>query len=125
MTDNKTFLFEERDDTVIITPQINLGEMEYSRIETDGKAVLEQFSASDAKHVVVNLEKTDFLGSSALGFLVRVWNRCRSIGGHMAFFNVSAHQKTILDLTRLDTLWSMCDTQEAAIAAVHEADGNS
>ena len=105
---NGTFQIEQLDQTVVLTPLINLGELEYERIETDGQVALDRLATAHVKNIVVDLAKTDYYGSSALGFFVRLWKRSRMQGGHMAFCNVSPHERQILEVTRLDTLWSVC-----------------
>ena len=112
---NGTFHIEQFDDTVVMTPQLDLGELEYKRIERDGTVALNLLAAAKAKNVVVDFMKTDYYGSTAIGFFVRLWKRSRMQGGHMAFCNVSQHERQILRLTRLDTLWSICGSREEAL----------
>ena len=115
---NGTFQIESAKDTVVVTPLIDLGELEYKRIERDGKTVLDWLEAARAKNVVVDFEKTDYYGSTALGFFVRLWKRSRGQGGRMAFCNVSRHERDILALTKLDSLWLICGTRQDALTAV-------
>ncbi len=119
---NGTFRIEQVDDTIIVTPMINLGEFEYARIERDGRTVLDRLAAAHARHVVVDCNQMVYYGSAALGFFVRVWKRLRMQGGHMAFCNVSPDERQVLEVTRLDTLWSICGTRDEAIEAVQHED---
>jgi anti-anti-sigma regulatory factor len=70
---NGTFQIEQQDDTVVVTPLIDLRELEYELIERDGKTLLDRLAAADAKNVVVDFDKTDYYGSTALGFFVKLW----------------------------------------------------
>jgi stage II sporulation protein AA (anti-sigma F factor antagonist) len=121
---NGTFQIEQQDDTVVVTPLIDLRELEYELIERDGKTVLDRLAAAHAKNVVVDFDKTDYYGSTALGFFVKLWKRSRTHGGHMAFCNVSPHEREILELTRLDTLWSICGSRDEALDAVQKRNGH-
>lgn len=115
---NGTFEFEQLGDTVVLTPLLRLGEVEYERIERDGATALDWLAAAHVKNVVIDCAQTDYYGSSALGFFVRLWKRCRIQNGQMALCNASTHEREILHVTRLDTLWAICDSREEALDAV-------
>ncbi len=115
---NGTFQIEQQDDTVILIPLVDLGELEYERIQTDAQTVFQRLAKAHAKNVVVDFCKTDYYGSTALGFFVRLWKRAKTQGGHMAFSNVSPLEREILEVTKLDTLWSICGSRDEAVAAV-------
>ena len=117
-----TFRVEQQGDTLIVTPMINLGELEYARIERDGSVVLQRLEQAQARHVVVDCSQMDYCGSAALGFFVRMWKRVRMQGGHMVFCNVSDDEIEILKITCLDTLWSICESREEALEAVLSED---
>ena len=118
---NGTFQIEPHDpDTYVLTPLVNLGELEYGRIERDGQFALERIDKSKVKNIVVDFCNTEYCGSTALGFLLRIWKRTRGFGGHMALCNVSPQEMEILTQMRLDSLWSICDSMEDALRAVHD-----
>ena len=114
------FHIDNQSDTLVVTPRVNLGELKYGLIERGGQSVLDAFESTDAKNLVVDFGQTDYCGSSALGFFLRLWNRARARDGHMALCNVSSHGLEILRMMRLDTLWSICDTMEDALKAVRQ-----
>ena len=120
---NGTFQVEQVGDTILLTPLIDLGELEYERIERDGKVVLDRLAAAHAKNVVVDFSKMEYYGSTALGFFLRLWKRSRLQGGHMALCNVSSQERQILEATRLDTLWPICNSQHEALDAIHSGSG--
>ncbi len=64
---------------------------------------------------------TDYYGSTALGFFLKLWKRIRSVDGKMAFCNVSPYEQEVLRLTRLDTLWPICGTREDALQCLRPA----
>jgi anti-anti-sigma factor len=68
----------------------------------------------------MDFSRTDYYGSTALAFFVNVWKAVRRHQGHMSFCSVSDHERQILSLTRLDTLWSICGTREEALEAVRK-----
>jgi anti-anti-sigma regulatory factor len=64
--------------------------------------------------------KTDYYGSTALGFFMKLWKRVKTQNGRMAFCNVSGHEKYILTVMNLDSLWPICSTRAEALAAVRK-----
>jgi len=87
-------------------------------IEKAAGKVFESLKNDHAKHVIIDLFGTDYYGSTALGFFVKLWKRVRDHGGRMAFCNMSAHELEVLKVTKLDTLWPLCENFEAAIVAI-------
>src|SRR5262249_40401436 len=117
------FLCVEQDaDTLILTPQRDLGELNFAQIEEGAQDVLRLLNDNSVKHIVLDFHKTDAYGSSALGFFLKLWKRVRTRNGQLAFCNVSPHELEILKLTRLDHVWAVCPNRAAALAAVHAGD---
>ena len=68
-----------------------------------------------AKNVVLDFRRTDYYGSTALSFFVKIWKRVREVGGQMVFCNLSEHEREILAMTSLDALWPICHSRESAL----------
>src|ERR1022692_2177355 len=114
------FEIEQENDTIIVVPTVDLREIEYQRIEEGARKVLDLLNGSGVKSVVLDFHKTDYYGSTALGFFVKLWKRVRSRNGRMAFCNVSDHEREILQITALDQLWPICSSRIEALEAVRE-----
>jgi anti-anti-sigma factor len=114
---------ERLGDTLVVTPQQDLCELDYGEIEEESREALQVLRDETVKHVVIDLGKTDYYGSTALGFFLKLWKRVRTRDGRLAFCNVSPHERDILRLTRLDNVWTICATRDEALAAVHEVQG--
>jgi anti-anti-sigma factor len=110
------FEIEQDCDTIIVVPTGNLRELEFLRIEAGAGDVLAL--ANGVKNVVLDFHKTDYYGSTALAFFVKLWKRVSRQNGRMAFCNVSDHEKEILQVTKLDHLWPICSSRNAALEAV-------
>ncbi len=107
-------------DTILVTPCRDLREVEYAQIEEGAREVLGLLRDSPVKHLVMDFVRTDYYGSTALGFFVKLWKRVSKRGGKIAFCNLSDHEKEILETTRLDSLWPICASRAEALQAVHE-----
>ena len=121
MTDDPLFTLSRADHTIIVTPQRNLTEFDFTQIETEAAEILGQITKNGGPNVVVDFSKIDYTGSTALSFFTRLFKKTRCCGGEMAFCNVSPVEREVLQVTRLDTLWPICDSVDDALAAV----GNS
>jgi anti-anti-sigma factor len=112
------FEIEQKDDTMIVVPNMDLRELAYKQIEEGARKVLDLLNGTDIKNVVLDFHKTDYYGSTALGLFVRVWKRVSRRNGRMVFCNVSEHEKEVLQITHLDQLWPVCSSRSEALAAV-------
>jgi anti-sigma B factor antagonist len=112
------FVVEVAGDTLLVTPRADLRELGYQGIETGAKNILDLLERGTIRNVVLDFHNTDYYGSTALGFFVKLWKRVRERNGRMAFCCLSDHEKEILAVTRLDGLWPICASREEAIRAV-------
>jgi anti-anti-sigma factor len=114
------FDFETQGDVIIVTPQRDLREFEFGEIEIHGAELMDLLEREHARNVVIDFYKTDYYGSTALSFFVKLWKRIRAHNGKMVFCNVSDHEHEILELTKLDTLWGLSGSREDALRDVQD-----
>jgi len=105
---------EHSGDTLIVTPLKNLSELDYEQIQQGGRELLELLSVAPVNHLLIDFQKTDSFGSTALGLFVRLWKKIRDRNGSMALCNLSDNEKEILKVTKLDSAWPLCDSLEEA-----------
>jgi anti-anti-sigma factor len=103
---------------VVVVPERDLREFDFGEIEEEGAEILDLLESHAARSLVIDFHNTDYYGSTALSFFVKLWKRVRLNGGRMAFCNVSPHEREILELTHLNTLWDLCSTQDEAVKQV-------
>lgn len=115
---NEIFAIQRQGDTAIVTPQIDLREFAYEEIAESAQGVSNLLKDGEVRNLVFDFHKTEYYGSTALGFFVKLWTKVKSRRGQMAFCNISKHELEVLRITKLSTLWSICDTLEEALAAV-------
>jgi anti-anti-sigma factor len=118
ITANGAFEVEREGRTLVVTPRRDLRELDYPAIEAGAKDILHLLSNGTIRNVVLDFRRTDYYGSTALGFFVKLWKRVRERGGRMAFCGVSAHEREILRATNLEGLWPLCSSRQEAIQAV-------
>jgi anti-anti-sigma factor len=111
------FDVEQDGDVLVVVPTADLRESAYDALDAGAKDVFDRLAAGGIAGVVLDFYRTDFFGSTALGLFVRLWKRISERGGRMAFCNLSDHEKEILAVTRLDSLWPICRTRQEALNA--------
>jgi anti-anti-sigma factor len=114
------FETELAEDTLIITPIRSLGEFECAHIDDDAERLWKLWGTIDAKNVIVDFHRTDYCGSTALGLLVELRQRVQSRKGRMLLCGVSAHEREIFAVTRLDSLWLVCSSREEALGIIRQ-----
>jgi len=120
LTATAVFEIEEHNDTIIVVPTVDLRELDYQRIESGARDILELLNDPRIKHVILDFHKTDYYGTTALGFFVKLWKKVKMRNGRMVFCNVSDHEQEILQVTKLDRLWPICSSRNEALEAVKD-----
>jgi anti-anti-sigma factor len=112
------FDIEFEGETAIVIPRGDLRELDYQQIEESGSEVLSLVARGAVRNVVMDFHKTDYFGSTALGFFVRLWRVARNRNGRMALCNVSEHEGDILRVTELGAVWPISSSRAEALTLV-------
>lgn len=119
----RVFEIEHDGDTLILTPEINLGALVYDQVERELRDTLKLLEHDPARNVVIDFHKTKYFGSSAVGFFVSLWKIAKSHSGRIAFCGLSPIELEVLKATKLDTLWPIRSSRAEAIEAVKSKGG--
>ncbi|MFM7846642.1 MAG: STAS domain-containing protein [Planctomycetota bacterium] len=110
------FTVEIVGSTVVITPQVRLSEFDFALIEIEGKQIAEWLAQhTQAPHLIVDLQNSDYFGSSAIGTFVRWWRVVNAGQGRLAMCNLSPQAAELLRITQLDSLWHITAGRDAAL----------
>ncbi|MFO0870624.1 MAG: STAS domain-containing protein [Pirellulales bacterium] len=102
--------------TVIVTPKTCLTEFDFAQIELEGKRVAQWIEQQDLSHVLLDLANSDYFGSSAVGFFMKLWKWARTRRGKMAVANSSKHALELIHLIQADKLWYLAESRAAGLA---------
>ncbi len=91
------------------------GEMDVYTTPQAKEAMLDLL-AKGYHHLVVNLQRTEYLDSTALGVLVGTLKRVREQGGDLRLVAPSARIRRLLEITRLVNVFHIDETEEEATA---------
>ena len=114
------FEVERQDDTMILKPLRNLGEFVMLELQEETDLILESCKQDQVSKLLIDLCETDYLESTALGFLVALHKRVTENQGRMACCRPSRHELQILEITNLNEIIPIFDTREDALEALVE-----
>ena len=86
----------------------------------DVKRLIVQAVERGSRKVVVDLAAVSFIDSSGLGALISGLRATRQAGGDLRIARPPEQARTILELTRLDTVLTSYESTEAALDGFHE-----
>lgn len=68
------------------------------------------------RKVVIDFTNTGYIDSSGLGALVSLSKKIRDQGGELKLAGLNEDLRTLFELTKLDTLFTIADTPDQALA---------
>jgi len=71
----------------------------------------------EGKVIILDMEKTEYFDSSALGALVAFMKEVKGAGGRLILCNASRNIRTLLKLSRLDSIFTIAETMDEALNA--------
>lgn len=92
-----------------------LGEDDITAIEGSIMPLIEK---SEGLNLIINFSSVRFLTSSALGLLIRISKRSYENNGNVLLCNIEPKIYQIFEITRLDNVFTIFDTQEQALKSL-------
>jgi anti-sigma B factor antagonist len=77
--------------------------------------ILDAVETGDRKFVI-DFSQTGYIDSSGLGVLVSLAKKVREAGGDLRLAGLNDDLRTLFELTKLDTLFTLVDSVEEAVA---------
>ncbi|MBN1551229.1 STAS domain-containing protein [bacterium] len=81
----------------------------------DFKDIIFKSIEDDIVDIIVDMKKATWMNSSGLGMLISGLTTLRSSGGDLRLANVSERVRRPLEITKLDTVFSIYESVEEAI----------
>jgi anti-anti-sigma factor len=120
-TASRMIEIERAGNVLILTPQRDLGEMDYQEIDREQEELLHELAKDPAiKGVIVDFGRTDQFGSTTLGMLTRLWQEVQKRDCRLALCGISEHESDVLSFTGLAGFWRSFRSREEAVEAVNE-----
>lgn len=105
------FAVTTQDGVLVVAVQ---GQLVVSNRQEFKQMVLDEVERG-ARQVVIDFTDTAYIDSSGLGALVSLGKRIRESGGELRLAGLNDDLRTLFELTRLDTLFPLYNTRDAAL----------
>jgi anti-sigma B factor antagonist len=102
------------DGVVILSVQRNLK----GEVETSLRERIDELMRNGERQILIDLKTLPNLDSTELGRLIRCHLAVRQAGGRVRLCNLSEKVRTLMKLTRLDTVLDLYDTEEEALVQI-------
>jgi anti-sigma B factor antagonist len=109
---------EKIGDVAVVTPE---GQFWGGKETDDLENVFKELAAQGNAKAVLNLEKVDYLNSTALGVLVSAHSNYSKRGGAIKLTNLDKRVKSIFVITKLTLVFDVCDDNKTALKAFETA----
>ena len=78
-----------------------------------------QASGGETRHIILNFSRLDYMNSSGIGLLVALLSRANRQGQRLLVVSMSDHYRHIFDLTGLNQVFTIYDTEADALTAIN------
>jgi anti-sigma B factor antagonist len=103
-----------KQDNGIITYQIK-GDIDINS-SPDIREAFEAAVKEEAGKIIVDLDNVSYIDSSGLATLVEMLKKTRAYGGKLRIANLAPKVKSLFEITKLEKLFDIFDTEQEAIA---------
>ena len=79
------------------------------------KKVFDKVSQAKSEKVLISLKEVGYIDSSGLATLVEILKNFRVYGGKLRLCNLSNKVKSLFEITKLEKLFDIVDTEEEAV----------
>ncbi len=114
------FMVEFHEGVLVVVPLADFGSLRWPEMEVASKCIFEAMRDDNSARVLVDMSRVNQCGSALLGIMLKVWKSVCPKSGALVFCNVSSDVADVLKMTRLDTLWAIYPSREAAFSALRE-----
>jgi anti-anti-sigma factor len=105
------FQVSRRDDVTLVDVE---GQLIVGNRQELKQKVLEHLEKGERKFVI-DFSSTGYIDSSGLGVLVSLSKKIREQGGELRLSSLNEDLRTLFELTKLDTLFTIADTRAEAL----------
>lgn len=81
------------------------------------KKAFDKLMQSKSEKVLINLQKVAYIDSSGLATLVEILKNIKNFGGKLKLCSLSNKVKSLFEITKLEKLFDIVDTEEEALQA--------
>lgn len=105
--EQKTYVTQDRNPVIVLTPSGMLNNLFY--------LTLQKYISELGHNIVVNFAQVHFLDSSGLVYLLKGMQYANKVNGSIRICNVNSAVRLIFELTQMDKVFEIFETQEEAL----------
>jgi len=114
MAETDAYEFEDGGGFSVVTFSSAIAEAQWGEIEQVGSELKERLSTLDSPIFLVDLTRLQFMGSSVVALIVKLWKAINELNGGLVVINSSSVIYEVLDIAGLTRLWTIVETREEA-----------
>lgn len=120
MSGSQFFEMRRDGDVLVVTPLANFAALGDTLVASEWSAMRDAIDGMSSPRVVIDMSKLAVFGSTVLEWMVQVWRRCRDAKGAMMVASLTPISREVIAVTRLDSLWKMTETVDAAVSEIRQ-----
>lgn len=113
---SSAFDFDTSNHYALVVLGNSLGDAKWGDIEKAGNDLKAKIAELDRAVVLMDLSQLEFMGSSTVALIVKVWKEIGARKGGMVVVSSSEMTKEVLEISGLNKLWTIVETREEAQA---------
>lgn len=117
-TTNKAFWCHHRDGYLVISFPRELATAHMAEVREAGMKILEHLEKTQSPSCVVDLTALDYMGSSLVASIVRIWKSVKGKDGRMVVVTSNERTYEVLKATGLTKVWTITPTFESGVHAL-------
>ncbi len=110
--------FERQNDVTILELGPAYNSLDEVALDELGSLLLTQAATITPPCLVLDLARTELIGSTFIELLVRAWKRLTERGGVFALCNVQPFCEEVICTTHLNTLWESFPSRDQAVQSL-------
>lgn len=114
MSQTPAYDFENGDRFAVVSFNPPLSDCRWGDIEEIGTELKDRLSDMDCPRFLLDLTKLEFMGSSIVALIVKLWKTTQEKGGDMVVVNKSSMIGEVLEIAGLSRVWKIVDSREDA-----------
>lgn len=83
--------------------------------DTEFNNSIKQLIGENKKNIVVDFGNLGYVNSTGLGIIFRGYRKVKNVGGDIKLVSLNKKMKSLLSITKLDTIFDIYDTAETAL----------
>ena len=102
----------------VVTFDRSLADCKWGDIERIGTELRSTLTNQSRPFWLIDLTRLEFMGSSIVALLVRLWKSLQEKNGSMVVVNPNSITKEVLEIAGLNKVWTICETRDEAEAVL-------